>query len=516
MAARREIQDKEMTAHQKMTLRVILTEADIRKVTLNTRPATMEDLICKLKESLGLDYNCSLQYKDPEFNYELCNLTDIEDLPEKPTVKVIPLLELVPVSTPDEILSDTQSTADTEVLSHSSQDRQTPWPELFSIPAFSVDVNYRLRQADLLYLRDGTHLKVTKELKHVILESLAESMYSYTAYPNNAQFESVAAALISKHPCLQERGSTNHYNGWKNSLKYKMANYRTKCRRSGCLDVAVNAGKRGGHSAEGEPANKNIKKAKKGELNYLPNYPEGFDQSGLEGARKQLIDEMQKRTPDGQCIKQKMDVTFALRRKEVVESEPAISKILECWPALFTEDQVYMEFNRIVGKNLKQEFYESIDQHSLRLIEIFQSKRGNIGQLLSQLSQQTKTKEPTDIRTLVLRGLPIVLGDSPADFYKECSDSDDSFCHLDVALLSPSPHLRPASLKIIIEGEVVMDNIQDLPKAMCILFGLTYALHLNYPKSMRNTFQFIQQVLLSLGHNELKPRLQTLKKQLAL
>ncbi|XP_062847619.1 uncharacterized protein LOC134310032 [Trichomycterus rosablanca] len=177
---------------------------------------------------------------------------------------------------------------------------------------------------------------------------------------------------------------------------------------------------------------------------------------------------------------------------------------------------VYMEFNRVVGKNLKQEFYESIDQHSLRLIEIFQSKRGNIGQLLSQLSQQTKTKEPTDIRTLVLRGLPIVLGDSPADFYKECSDSDDSFGYLDVALLSPSPHLSPASLKIIIEGEVVMDNIQDLPKAMCILFGLTYALHLNYHKSMRNTFQFIQQVLLSLGHNELKPRLQTLKNQLAL
>ncbi|XP_066513521.1 uncharacterized protein [Hoplias malabaricus] len=138
-----------------------------------------------------------------------------------------------------------------------------------------------------------------------------------------------------------------------------------------------------------------------------------------------------------------------------------------------------MEFNRIVGSNLKQGFYKRIDQHSLRLIEIFQSKRGNIGQLLTQLSQQTKTKEPTDIQTLVLTGLPIILGDNPTDFYKACfDDSDDSFHHLDVGILlveqegavfSYSLHLSPASLKIVIEGEVIVDNIH---KAVCILFGL--------------------------------------------
>ncbi|MEQ2247155.1 hypothetical protein ILYODFUR_006314 [Ilyodon furcidens] len=164
-------------------------------------------------------------------------------------------------------------------------------------------------------------------------------MYSYTAYPNNAQFESVAQALITKHPCLQERCSTSRCSGWKNSLKFKMANYRTKRRRSGCFDVAVNAGKRGGHSTEGEPANKNIKKAKKGELHYQPNFPEGFNQVALEGAHKDLVDEMQKRTPNGQFVKEKMDLTFTLKRNEVVESEPAISEMLERWPALFT-DQV--------------------------------------------------------------------------------------------------------------------------------------------------------------------------------
>ncbi|TNN76426.1 hypothetical protein EYF80_013291 [Liparis tanakae] len=40
----------------------------------------------------------------------------------------------------------------------------------------------------------------------------------------------------------------------------------------------------------------------------------------------------------------------------------------------------------------------------------------------------------------------------------------------------------PPSQSSLVE-EVVMDNVQDLPKAMCLLFGLSYSLHLNYPKS---------------------------------
>jgi len=51
-----------------------------------------------------------------------------------------------------------------------------------------------------------------------------------------------------------------------------------------------------------------------------------------------LVDEMQKRTPNGLLVKQKMDQTFSLRRKE--ESEPAITTMVKRWPALFTEDQV--------------------------------------------------------------------------------------------------------------------------------------------------------------------------------
>ncbi|KAL0963620.1 hypothetical protein UPYG_G00308700 [Umbra pygmaea] len=116
---------------------------------------------------------------------------------------------------------------------------------------------------------------------------------------------------------------------------------------------------------------------------------------------------------------------------------------------------VFMEFSSFVGKNLKQEFYESIDRHSPRLLELFRSKRGNVGQLLTQISLQTNTTEPTAIRTLVLRGLPIILGDNPRNLFEAGfeSDDDDSFRDLDIgillieregAVLSSSQHLSPA------------------------------------------------------------------------
>lgn len=294
---------------------------------------------------------------------------------------------------------------------------------------FSVDVEYRLRQGNLLYLRDGTYLKVTKELKHDILEKLAEVIYAFDAYPKKEDLAAVAQALVETYPCLKEAGSPSGCVGWKNSLKFKVGNYRAKMCRLGRLDVTVNSGKRGRYSTNGDPPNKDIKKPRKGEINFLPQYPEGLDDHNLEAARQVLVNEMMKAKPNGSLIKKEMDRTFALRRKEVVTDKPAITQIVQQWPALFSESQVCMpvlsiykkwltlcdpnhvvlrvinvfhltmglymlgyvlyfqvcyEFTRVVGKNLKENFFEALDRF------FFRKKRGLSGQLLTDLLRQTK------------------------------------------------------------------------------------------------------------------------------
>ncbi|XP_030578859.1 uncharacterized protein LOC115775464 [Archocentrus centrarchus] len=307
-----------------------------------------------------------------------------------------------------------------------------------------------------------------------------------------------------------------------------MGNYRTKMRQLGHLDVTVNGGKHGKHSPCGDPPNKRIKKPKRGEVNYLPDFPEGQDDSSLEDARQRMVDEMKKKTPNRVLIKQKMDLTFAVLRNEVVNDEPAIIQICQRWPALFTEHQVCLEFSRVVGKSLRQEFYEALDHHSPRLMEIFKAKRGLTGQVLADLMRQTKALDVMAVRCLVLRGLPVILGDDPSAFFKACFDTDDEerlYSDVPVGILcheqeNMSPHMQSLHhnafpVGIILEGKIVM-NAVNLPQAMYIVFGLTYALHLTYPKYMKNTFDFVQQVLMNIGKTDLKPKLQTLKNQLAM
>lgn len=323
---------------QRLVLRVVINEEDIRKLTLSGKPDSVEALQVQLKEKLALLYNFNLQYEDPDFNNALCNLTDISDLPEKATLKIIP--HLTPLSTPG---TSTPGTSDTEILSTSSLSplpRRDQWPETFEIPIFSVDIEYRLREGNLAYMKDGTFIVPSRDMKHAILEKLAESMYSFKAYPLDEDFGVVAAALINKHPCLKEPGSPTGWYGWKNSLKFKMGNYRTKLRKAGCLDVAINGGKRGKYFPEGESATKNIKRPKRSEANFLPNFPEGQDETSLEMDRDALVEEMKKRQPNRTLISLKMDQTFPLRRREIVETGPPVQKMVERWPALFTESQV--------------------------------------------------------------------------------------------------------------------------------------------------------------------------------
>ncbi|XP_051984339.1 uncharacterized protein LOC127644923 [Xyrauchen texanus] len=294
-------------------LRIIKNEEDILKVSLDGKPETIEELKIKIKDKCKLQDDFNLMYEDPDFGYSLCNLNDIEDLPAtKATVKVIPFvtLTLVPAST--STISDVSNVSDdTEILStysSSSSARQEQWPEFFDMPNFSVDVEFRLRQANLLFLKDQTYLNVPRHMKHGILEKLAEAIYKFDAYPNEDRCHSVALALIRKHPCLTEPGSPDGCSGWKNSLTYKMGNYRTKLRKAGCAEIAINRGKKGAP----EMASKGLKRPKRFEVNYLPDLPEGQNEDGLEAERKLLVEEMKKRNPSGTVIASKMDQTFPL------------------------------------------------------------------------------------------------------------------------------------------------------------------------------------------------------------
>ncbi|KAI4805605.1 hypothetical protein KUCAC02_010209 [Chaenocephalus aceratus] len=210
---------------------------------------------------------------------------------------------------------------------------------------------------------------------------------------------------------------------------------------------------------------------------------------------------MKKKTPNGTLISQMMDQTFPLRRREIVKKEPAVENMVERWPALFTERQVFAECNRVTSRNLEADFFEALDQHTPRFIQLFKSKKGSAFQLF--------------------------LATTPGIFSKTCFDTTrgEALSSVTVGVLTvlsednpqegpSSMQLEPISTDIVLEGGIVMENIKNFPQAVCLLFGLIYALHLDYPKCMANTLMFLQRVMLGLGTKTLSLKLLTLRNAL--
>ncbi len=340
-----------------ISLKVIL-EDRIEKLTLSSGiPSTVELLHETVKETFGLIEDFTLHYLDEDFG-DYFTLHSTKQIKNKGTIKVVISPSIVLTLTTltenqtdasnsnDNSSCDTDTRADYQTnVTLSSQDgvilsplespNRASWPDQIIIPCFSVAVEAVLRNANEEFVKDGTVLNNIR-VRSEIMEKLADYMYSFTPYPTGLQISEVAEALVKAHPCLREPGSRNGWTGWMYSLKYKMGNYRSKLRSLGFPEVVCNSLKNKCPN-DRTPA-KNIKKARKGEVVFLPRYPTGDTKEQQELNRKQLIAESKK--TDSTAIKDLMCKTFAHRRHDVITLQMSIKDIKDRWPALFDASQV--------------------------------------------------------------------------------------------------------------------------------------------------------------------------------
>ncbi|KAI4832853.1 hypothetical protein KUCAC02_015797 [Chaenocephalus aceratus] len=299
------------------TLRVILGQDNTSKLTLPTGiPASLEELQGDIQRHFGLTEQVRWQYRDIEFDNEFMNLTCTSEIRDKSTVKVIYLPNSSGTDTDPHhtaSLRALESVADTEILSSPESAasgsflRSQPWPNIFPIPQFNYEVEVQLEMASHVFHNSGTLLSPSTKLKSDILDGLASEMIKFKVYPSSADFDDVALALKKQHSCLTEQGSVSGYYGWKISLKYKMANYRTRLRNIGCTELSINAMKEKRGKSQGP---NQVKKPRKAEVNYCPDYPVGETKDSLEEERQALLIEVKKK--NSQLIKTKMEKNLFL------------------------------------------------------------------------------------------------------------------------------------------------------------------------------------------------------------
>uniref|UniRef100_A0AAQ4R6N4 Uncharacterized protein n=1 Tax=Gasterosteus aculeatus aculeatus TaxID=481459 RepID=A0AAQ4R6N4_GASAC len=72
----------------------------------------------------------------------------------------------------------------------------------------------------------------------------------------------------------------------------------------------------------------------------------------------------------------------------------------------------------------------------------------------------------------------------------------------------------PENIGIVLEGQVVLHGLDNVALAAAMLFGLMYALNLNYPPELKYSFEVLQKVVMELDGNTLSKKAQALKNRL--
>ncbi|XP_073667526.1 uncharacterized protein [Paramisgurnus dabryanus] len=146
------------------------------------------------------------------------------------------------------------------------------------------------------------------------------------------------------------------------------------------------------------------------------------------------------------------------------------------------------------------------------MIKLYRACGGAYGEemktLLDQLDNQT-----SDVlahrKATALKGLPVFMREKSENFLRTCLDTEPedqytkgmkmgilSIVKDNVGTIHSSPNVR--CLSVVLEELVVLDNVQDLPTAVVLLFGLIYCLNMNYPKELKYTFETVQKVFIGL------------------
>ncbi|CAM4575404.1 unnamed protein product [Leuciscus chuanchicus] len=167
------------------------------------------------------------------------------------------------------------------------------------------------------------------------------------------------------------------------------------------------------------------------------------------------------------------------------------------------------EFSRLVSKDPSKSFLEGLDGHLSKLIQLLRSKRyEDIPEMTSVLESLDKDTTNQRMMTAALLGLPSYMRESPSKFMKICEPSDieeEVIKGLVIGILLVVENvMEPQSafykdVVLVIEEEVVMRHLSDVPNAFLNLMGLVYALNLDYPKKFKFTFEVIQGLFIGVG-----------------
>ncbi|XP_054597980.2 uncharacterized protein [Nothobranchius furzeri] len=200
-----------------------------------------------------------------------------------------------------------------------------------------------------------------------------------------------------------------------------------------------------------------------------------------------------------------------------------VQDVQERWPALFNVLEINAEFKRITTLPLQSRFLSQLDILSPKLLALYKKRGGQIGKQLQSIMDHMTDEDDVDLgRESILKGLCVYLSEDHENLIRECVGDDeaafgDSVEGTTVGIFTIKRHEAqpgPDDVGIVLEGHIVIQELDNVPLAFALLFELLYCLNTDYPHQLRYTFEVFQKVLMELDGASLSKKAQVLKNRL--
>ncbi|XP_070379310.1 uncharacterized protein [Dermacentor albipictus] len=272
------------------------------------------------------------------------------------------------VSLNSSLSSDAISCNEVTTVISSSQCNSAKGRLQFSFPKTPIDIDARLcccRQTE-----------VPENLRRRIVDWLWFELSQYTLYPGRL-YETAARELVQRYPQLRDGFGDGHMS-WQTALRYKGKNTRKKL-PAGIKEVdelREKAKRRKASSTCEEDSNTKTAKVHVRKSSFWNGaFNEGEDEKSTEAHIEIMKKEMRVAGGNADKIRESMHKTFRKRRTFIEMEKPAVTDLLQIYPALSLERELLNEFHRLTGLNAKERINAFVEKYGQRILALAPKKK---------------------------------------------------------------------------------------------------------------------------------------------
>nr|XP_024662098.1 uncharacterized protein LOC106675121 [Maylandia zebra] len=180
-------------------------------------------------------------------------------------------------------------------------------------------------------------------------------------------------------------------------------------------------------------------------------------------------------------------------------------------------EEINAEFLRVTAVPLLTRFMVQLDKHSPQLLKIIRKKGGTTKAKTAIILEFLDQDADADIRReCILKSLIIYLGERVEDLIKEYTisqkdEAEEELQSTTMALFvfrdNSSLLHQPRDIGIIIDGVEVLNELPSVAAGVAKVFGLCYALNMEYPRGFRFTFEALQKIMMELDFNKMTSKI---------